>query len=96
MCFLFYRYLLCTLCLSSNVSKNDTFIRTLETGQTVVTQKYICNDCEHSFDARPPDYRYGNHFSNETKKKSVRGRVKTSLRNVRSCFLDLVGMSISD
>ena len=92
---LFYRDPLCPLCLSSNVSKNGTFVRTLESGQPILIQKYICNDCGHSFDARPPNYGYGNHFSNETKEKSVKGRVKTSLRNVKSFFLDLLDMSIS-
>ena len=92
---LFYRDPMCPLCLSSNVSKNGTFVRTLESGQPIIVQKYICNDCGHSFDARPPNYGYGNHFSNETKKKTVKGRVKTSLRNVKSFFLDLLEMSIS-
>ena len=92
---LFYKDPLCPLCLSSNVSKNGTFVRTLESGQPILIQKYICNDCGHSFDARPPNYGYGNHFSNETKEKSVKGRVKTSLRNVKSFFLDLLDMSIS-
>ena len=91
---LFYKDPLCPLCLSSNVS-NGTFVRTLESGQPILVQKYICNDCGHSFDARPPNYGYGNHFSNETKEKSVKGRVKTSLRNVKSFFLDLLDMSIS-
>ena len=92
---LFYRDPLCPLCLSSNVSKNGTFVRTLESGQPILVQKYICNDCGHSFDARPPNYGYGNHFSNETKEKSVKGRVKTSLRNVKSFFLDLLDVKIS-
>ena len=92
---LFYKDPLCPLCLSSNVSKNGTFVRTLESGQPILTQKYICNDCGHSFDARPPNYGYGNHFSNETKEKSVKGRAKTSLRNVESFFLDLLDMSIA-
>ena len=92
---LFYRDPLCPLCLSSNVSKNGTFVRTLESGQPILTQKYICNDCGHSFDARPPNYGYGNHFSNETKEKSVKGRVKTSLRNVKSFFSDLLDVKIS-
>ena len=92
---LFYKDPLCPLCLSSNVSKNGTFVRTLESGQPILIQKYICNDCGHSFDARPPNYGYGNHFSNETKEKSVKGRVKTSLRNVKSFFLDLIDVKIS-
>ena len=92
---LFYKNPLCPLCLSSNVSKNGTFVRTLESGQPILIQKYICNDCGHSFDARPPNYGYGNHFSNETKEKSVKGRVKTSLRNVKSFFLDLIDVKIS-
>ena len=92
---LFYKDPLCPLCLSSNVSKNGTFVRTLESGQPILIQKYICNDCGHSFDARPPNYGYGNHFSNETKEKSVKGRVKTSLRNVKSFFLDLLDVKIS-
>ena len=92
---LFYKEPLCPLCLSCSVSKNGTFVRTLESGQPILIQKYICNDCGHSFDARPPNYGYGNHFSNETKEKSVKGRVKTSLRNVKSFFLDLLEMNIS-
>ena len=92
---LFYKDPLCPLCLSSNVSKNGTFVRTLESGQPILIQKYICNDCGHSFDARPPNYGYGNHFSNETKEKSVKGRVKTSLRNVKSFFSDLLDVKIS-
>ena len=92
---LFYRDPLCPLCLSSNISKNGTFVRTLETGQHILVQKYICNDCGHSFDTRPPDYGYGNHFSNGTKKKSVKVRAKTSLRNVASFFLDLLSTEIS-
>ena len=70
-------------------------MRTLESGQPILIQKYICNDCGHSFDARPPNYGYGNHFSNETKEKSVKGRVKTSLRNVRFFFVDLLDVKIS-
>ena len=89
---LFYRD---PLCLSSNLSKNGTFVRTLESGQPILVQKYICNDCGHSFDARPPNYGYGNHFSNETKERAGKGRVKTSLRNVRSSFLDLLDFKIS-
>ncbi|MGC8546617.1 MAG: hypothetical protein ACP5MU_03035 [Thermoplasmata archaeon] len=58
-------------------------------------QKYICNECGNSFDARPPNYGYGKHFSDDTKKKSVKGRVKTSLRNVRSFFHDLMNVRIS-
>ena len=92
---LFCKDPLCPLCLSSNVSKNGTFVRTLESWQPILIQKYICNDCGHSFDARPPNYGYGNHFSNETKEKSVKGRVKTSLRNVKSFFLDLIDVKIS-
>ena len=92
---LFYRDTLCPLCLSSNVSRNGTFVRILESGQQIIIQKYICKDCGHSFDARPPNYGYGNHFSDETKKKSAKGRVKTSLRNVKSFFLDFLDMRIS-
>ncbi len=92
---LFYKDPLCPLCLSSNVSKNGTFVRTLDTGQSILVQKYICNDCGNSFDARPPNYGYGNHFSDDTKRKTVKGRVKTSLRNVKSFFLDLLDVRIS-
>ena len=92
---LFYKDPLCPLCLSSNISKNGTFVRTLESGQPILVQKYICNDCGHSFDARPPNYGYGNHFSDETKEKSIKGRVKTSLRNVKSFFSDLLDVKIS-
>ena len=92
---LFYKDPLCPLCLSSNISKNGTFVRTLESGQPILVQKYICNDCGHSFDARPPNYGYGNHFSDETKEKSIKGRVKTSLRNVKSFFSNLLDVKIS-
>ncbi|MDA8055057.1 MAG: hypothetical protein M0Z77_05325, partial [Thermoplasmatales archaeon] len=70
-------------------------VRILESGQQIIIQKYICKDCGHSFDARPPNYGYGNHFSDEMKKKSAKGRVKTSKRNVKSFFLDLLEMNIS-
>lgn len=92
---LFYNNPVCPLCLSSNVSRNGTFVRTLESGQPIIIQKYICNECDNSFDARPPNYGYGNHFSDDIKKKSVRGRVRTSLRNVRSFFHDLMNVRIS-
>ncbi len=49
----------------------------------------------HSFDARPPNDGYANHFSDETKEKSIKGRVKTSLRNVKSFFSDFLDMRIS-
>ncbi len=92
---LFYKEPLCPFCLSFSVSKNGTFVRTLESGQPILIQQYMCNDCGHSFDAKPPSHGYGNHFSNETKEKSVKGRVKTSLRNVKSLFLNLLEMNIS-
>ncbi len=46
---LFYKDPLCRVCLSSNVSKNGAFVRTLETGQPIIVQKYMCNDCGQSF-----------------------------------------------
>ncbi|MDA8055722.1 MAG: hypothetical protein M0Z77_08785 [Thermoplasmatales archaeon] len=65
-------------------------MRTLESVQLIPVQKYICNDSDHSFDVMPPNYGYWNHFSTETKDKSVKGKMKTSLKNVKSFFRDLL------
>ena len=75
------------LFLSSNVYKNGTFVRTLKSGQPILVQNYVRNDCGHSFDARPPNYGYRNNFSNETREKSITRRVNTSLRKLKSFVL---------
>ncbi len=48
-------------------------------------QKYVCNDYSHSFDIRQPNYGCRNLFSNE-RKKTVKGRLKTLLGNIKSFF----------
>ncbi len=91
---LYYPKPICTQCLSRNVSRNGTFPRTIG-GIDVRVQKYSCNDCGYSFDARHPNYGYGKHYSDDMNDKTVKGRVKTSLRKTKSFFLDLLGMGIS-
>ena len=47
---------------------------------------YICKSCGYSFVARPPNYGYGKHYPDDVKDKSVKTRVKTSLRKASSLF----------
>ena len=67
----------CPQCNSKNVVKNGTCFR---------MQRYICSDCRYSFVARPPNYGYGKHFSHDMQNKSMKSRVKTSLRKAASLF----------
>ena len=61
-------------------TEKGTCKRTMENGMVFRIQRYICTNCRYSFVARPPSYGYGKHFPNEIKDKSVKSRVKTSLR----------------
>ena len=76
----------CPQCGSHNVVKNGTCKRTMENGMVFRIQRYMCTNCRYSFVARPPSYGYGKHFPNEIKDKSVKSRVKTSLRKTANLF----------
>ncbi|EQD65499.1 transposase [mine drainage metagenome] len=92
---LYYNKPICPQCRSRSIVKNGTFIRTLETGDIIRIQRYKCSNCTCSFEARPPNHGYGKHFSDITKEKIVKGRVKTSLRKT-AFFFGLIGnMGIS-
>jgi len=70
---LHYRKPVCPQCGSRNVVKNGTFMRSLETGSLLRIQRYRCRDCLFSFEARPPGHGYGNHLSDDTRKKRASG-----------------------
>ena len=86
---------ICPHCGSRNVVKNGTCIRTMENGTVFRVQRYICRDCRYSFVARPPNYGYGKHFPDDVREKSIRTRVKTSLRKASSLFRILGNIMIS-
>jgi transposase-like protein len=77
---------MCPQCHSSKVVKNGTCLRTMENGIIFRIQRYICKACGYSFVARPPNYGYGKHYPEDVKDKSVKTRVKTSLRKASSLF----------
>ena len=83
----------CPHCGSHNVVKNGTCKRTMENGSLFRIQRYICTNCTYSFVARPPNYGYGKHFPNEIKDKSMKSRVKTSLRKAANSF-HIIGNTI--
>ncbi|MEM3554567.1 MAG: hypothetical protein QXU79_01960 [Candidatus Micrarchaeaceae archaeon] len=85
----------CPQCLSRNVVKNGTCIRTMENGITFRIQRYICRDCRYSFVARPPNYGYGKHYPDDIRDKNIRTRVKTSLRKVANIFYTIGRVIIS-
>jgi transposase-like protein len=76
----------CPQCSSGNVVRNGTCFRTMENGTGFRMQKYICSDCRYSFVARPPNYGYGKHFPDDIRNKSIKTRVKTSLRKTADLF----------
>ena len=86
---------ICPHCGSRNVVKNGTCIRTMENGTVFRVQRYICRDCRYSFVARPPNYGYRKHFPDDVREKSIRTRVKTSLRKASSLFRILGNIMIS-
>lgn len=77
---------ICPNCNSSNFVKNGTCVMKLENGIVFKVQRYMCNDCRYSFVPRPPNYGYGKHLPDELKKRSIRSRIKTSLRNAANLF----------
>ena len=86
---------ICPHCGSKNVVKNGTCIRKLDNGTVFRVQRYICNDCRYSFVARPPNYGYGKHLPDDVREKSIRSRVKTSLRKAANLFRILGNIMIS-
>jgi|GEM_PF-4123395 len=76
----------CPQCSSKRVSRNGTCFRTMENGTVFRMQKYICSGCRYSFVARPPNYGYGKHFSDDICNKGIKTRVKTSLRKAADLF----------
>ncbi len=86
---------MCPQCRSRNVVKNGTCLRTMENGTVFRVQRYICRDCRYSFVARPPNYGYGKHYPDDIREKSIRTRVKTSLRKASSLFRILGNVIIS-
>jgi len=84
----------CPRCLSRNVSRNGTYMRNIS-GQNVLIQKYLCNGCSYSFEARPPGYGYGKHIPDDVIKKSVSARLKSSLRKAADMCMIFLGIGIS-
>lgn len=77
---------ICPRCHSRNIVNN---------GRAFRTQRYICEDCRYSFVARPPNYGYGKHYPDVIMEKSVRARVKTSLRKAADLLRILGNVIIS-
>ena len=86
---------MCPQCRSRNVVKNGTCLRTMENGTVFRVQRYICRDCRYSFVARPPNYGYGKHYPDDVREKSIRTRVKTSLRKAADLFRIIGNVIIS-
>ena len=86
---------MCPHCGSRNVVKNGTCLRMMENGIQFRVQRYICNDCRYSFVARPPNYGYGKHLPDDVREKSIRSRIKTSLRKAANLFRILGNVMIS-
>lgn len=77
---------MCPQCLSRNLEKNGTFIRNLEHETLFSVNRYIRQNFGYSFVARPPNYGYGKQYPDDIKDKSIRTRVKTSLRKTADIF----------
>ena len=86
---------MCPPCRSKNVVKNGTCLRTMENGTVFRVQRYLSRDCRYSFVARPPTYGYGKHYPDKIREKSVRTRVKTSLRKAVDLFRILGNVIVS-
>ena len=81
---------MCPQCRSKNVVLNGTCLRTMEYGTVFRVQRYLCRDCRYSFVASPPNYGYGKHYPDNVMEKSVKTRVKTSMRKASS-LLRIIG-----
>ena len=86
---------MCPQCRSKDVVRNGTCLRTMENGTVFRVQRYLCRDCRYSFVARPPNYGYGKHYPDDVREKSVKTRVKTSLRKASSLFRIIGNVIIS-
>lgn len=86
---------ICPHCSSKNVVKNGIYIRKLENGIVFRVQRYICNDCRYSFVAKHPIYGYRRHYPDDVRDKSVKTRVKTSLRKAADLFRIIGNVIIS-
>lgn len=91
---LYYQNPLCPRCFSKHVSMNGTYTRDLQ-GHQVRMQKYICNDCSYSFEARPPGYSYGKHIPDDLKEKTTKSRVLSSLRKAAKMCGIFLGFAVS-
>lgn len=89
---LFYPDPICPRCFSRKASRNGTYMREIQ-GNRIRVQKYLCNDCGYSFEARPPGY--GKHISDDLKEKTTKSRVLSSLRKAASMCRIFLGISIS-
>ena len=86
---------ICPQCRSKNVVRNGTCSRIMENGTVFRMQKYTCSDCRYSFVARPPNYGYGKHFPDDIKDRTMKSRVKTSLRKAADLFRIIGNIIIS-
>lgn len=91
---LYYSTPVCPRCLSRNVSRNGTYMREIQ-GHSVRIQKYICNGCSFSFEARPPGYGYGKHIPEDVKDRATKARVLSSLRKAASMCRIFLGINVS-
>ncbi len=78
---------MCPQCRSKNVLRNGTVF---------MVQRYICSPCRYSFVACPPNYGDGKHYPDQVREKSVKTRVKTSLRKAADLFRILGNVIISN
>lgn len=91
---LHYRDPICPRCFSRDVSRNGTYMREVQ-GHSVKIQKYICNACSFSFEARPPGYGYGKHIPEDLREKTMKSRVLSSLRKAAQMCGIFLGTSVS-
>ena len=86
---------ICPQCSSRDIVKNGTCSRIMKNGTVFRMQKYVCSDCRYSFVARPPNYGYGKHFPDDIRNKSMKSRVRTSLRKAADLFRIIGNIIIS-
>ena len=71
---------------SKNVVKNGTYLMMMKKGIQFRVKRYICMDGRHSFVVRQPNLGYIKHFPDDVREKSIRSRIKTSLRKMVNLF----------
>ena len=77
-------------CGSMDIVRKGTFIRILETGVQIRVERFLCKSCRYSFETRSPNYGYCKHFPTNVEEKSLKSRVKRSLRKP-SELLEIIG-----